>query len=41
VYLAGFLILFMGSLTLFGTLISDILLLMLDPRVRYGMVPTT
>lgn len=40
-YLAGFLILFMGSLTLFGTLVSDILLLLLDPRVRYGMVPTT
>lgn len=37
-YLAGFLILFMGMLTLVGTLVSDILLAIIDPRVRYGMV---
>lgn len=37
-YLAGFLILFMGSLTLVGTLISDILLAVIDPRVRHGLV---
>ena len=34
-YLAGSLILIMGALTLVGTLISDILLAWVDPRIRY------
>ncbi|UWQ16771.1 ABC transporter permease [Jannaschia sp. M317] len=37
-YLAGALILFMGVLTLVGTLISDLLLAWIDPRIRLGMV---
>lgn len=37
-YLAGALIMFMGVLTLIGTLVSDILLAWVDPRVRMGMV---
>jgi len=37
-YLAGALILFMGLLTLIGTLISDLLLAWIDPRIRLGMV---
>lgn len=36
-YLAGALILFMGFLTIMGTLISDILLAWVDPRIRLGM----
>ncbi|MFV0334231.1 MAG: ABC transporter permease [Tropicimonas sp.] len=36
-YLAGALILFMGFLTMMGTLISDILLAWVDPRIRLGM----
>lgn len=34
-YLAGAFILLLSSLTMFGTLISDILLAWLDPRIRY------
>ena len=34
-YLAGSFILFLSSLTIVGTLISDILLAWLDPRIRY------
>ena len=34
VYLAGFIILMMGVLTVAGTLISDILLAVVDPRIR-------
>lgn len=34
-YLAGSFILFLSTLTIFGTLISDILLAWLDPRIRY------
>jgi peptide/nickel transport system permease protein len=34
-YLAGSFILVLGVLTVIGTLISDILLAMLDPRIRY------
>src|SRR5262249_41950737 len=34
-YVAGALILLIGSLTIVGTLISDILLAWLDPRIRY------
>ncbi len=37
-YLAGALIMFMGLLTLVGTLISDLLLAWIDPRIRLGMV---
>lgn len=37
-YLAGALILFMGVLTMIGTLISDLLLAWIDPRIRLGMV---
>jgi peptide/nickel transport system permease protein len=34
-YLAGALILLVGILTIVGTLISDILLATLDPRIRF------
>ena len=34
-YLAGSMVMLLGSLTVIGTLISDILLLLLDPRIRY------
>lgn len=34
-YLAGTFILLLSVLTLFGTLVSDILLALLDPRIRY------
>ena len=33
-YLAGTLVLLLSFLTIIGTLISDILLVMLDPRIR-------
>lgn len=36
-HLAGALIMFMGVLTLLGTLISDLLLAWVDPRIRLGM----
>lgn len=35
-YLAGFILLFVSALTLVGMLISDILLAVLDPRIRFG-----
>jgi len=35
-YLAGALVLLVGVLTIIGTLISDILLAWLDPRIRFG-----
>jgi len=35
-YLAGSIILMLSVLTIVGTLISDILLAVLDPRVRYA-----
>jgi len=35
IYLAGFVILMLGVLTVVGTLISDILLAVVDPRVKY------
>ena len=35
-YLAGSFILILSALTLTGTLISDILLAWMDPRIRYG-----
>ncbi|NLK09219.1 MAG: ABC transporter permease [Firmicutes bacterium] len=34
-YLAGTLVMFLSSLTVLGTLLSDILLAWLDPRIRY------
>ena len=34
-YLAGAFVLLLSSLTVVGMLISDILLVLLDPRVRY------
>ena len=37
-HLAGALIMFMGVLTLVGTLISDLLLVWIDPRIRHGMM---
>jgi peptide/nickel transport system permease protein len=35
-YLAGSIILLLGVLTLIGMLISDLLLAVLDPRIRYS-----
>jgi peptide/nickel transport system permease protein len=35
-YLAGAFILLLSVLTMFGTLISDLLLGLVDPRIRYG-----
>ena len=35
-FLSGFILMFVALLTLIGTMISDILLVMLDPRIRYG-----
>jgi peptide/nickel transport system permease protein len=35
-FLAGFILLFAATLTLFGTLLSDLLLGLIDPRVRLG-----
>jgi peptide/nickel transport system permease protein len=37
-YLAGSIILILSTLTVIGTLLSDILLAWLDPRIRYGGV---
>jgi peptide/nickel transport system permease protein len=34
-YLAGSMVMILSFLTVIGTLISDILLLILDPRIRY------
>lgn len=35
-FLAGFILLFVALLTLIGTMVSDVLLVLLDPRIRYG-----
>ena len=35
IYLAAFVILMLGTLTVVGTLISDILLAIVDPRIKY------
>jgi len=35
-FLAGFVLMFVALLTLIGTMISDVLLVLLDPRIRYG-----
>ena len=34
-YLAGSMLMVLGLLCIFGTLVSDLLLLWLDPRIRY------
>jgi peptide/nickel transport system permease protein len=39
-YLAGSIVLILSVLTLFGTLISDLLLAALDPRIRFGQGAT-
>ncbi len=39
-FLAGFVLMFVALLTLIGTMISDMLLVLLDPRIRYGGRPT-
>ena len=36
IYLAGFLVLVLGMLTVVGTLVSDILLAVVDPRIRFS-----
>ena len=35
-FLAGFVLMFVALLTLIGTMVSDLLLVLLDPRIRYG-----
>jgi peptide/nickel transport system permease protein len=35
-YLGGTIVLLLAGMTVFGTFISDILLALLDPRIRYG-----
>ena len=35
-YLAGSFVMILSTLTIIGTLVSDILLAMMDPRIRYG-----
>ncbi len=35
-YLAGFLVLLLGILTVIGTLVSDILLAVVDPRIKFS-----
>ncbi|UOM34266.1 ABC transporter permease [Acuticoccus sp. I52.16.1] len=40
-YLAGFILLFVAVLTLIGMLVSDVLLALLDPRIRLGQEATS
>ena len=35
-FLAAFILMFVALLTLIGTMVSDLLLVLLDPRIRYG-----
>jgi peptide/nickel transport system permease protein len=35
-YLAGFILMFVAVLTVLGMLVSDLLLAVLDPRIRFG-----
>ena len=35
-YLAGTIMMFIGVMTVIGTLVSDILLVLMDPRIRFG-----
>jgi peptide/nickel transport system permease protein len=37
-FLAGTIVLMLGSLTVLGTFLSDLLLMWIDPRIRFGMV---
>jgi peptide/nickel transport system permease protein len=37
-FLAGSIVLILGFLTLVGTLVSDIMLMWVDPRIRFGGV---
>ena len=37
-FLAGTIVLMLGSLTVIGTFISDLVLMWIDPRIRFGMV---
>ena len=37
-YLAGSIVMILSTLTVIGTLLSDILLAVMDPRIRYGGV---
>ena len=37
-FLAGTIIFMLGTLTVIGTFISDMLLMWIDPRIRFGMV---
>ena len=37
-FLAGTIVLMLGSLTVIGTFLSDLLLMWIDPRIRFGMV---
>ena len=36
-YLAGGIVMLLGALILVGTLISDLLLAVIDPRIRFGV----
>jgi peptide/nickel transport system permease protein len=36
IYLAGFIVLMLGIMTVVGTLISDVLLAVVDPRIKFG-----
>ncbi len=36
VYTAGFIVLMLGVLTIVGTLLSDVLLAVVDPRIKYA-----
>jgi peptide/nickel transport system permease protein len=36
VYLSGAILLMYATLTILGTFLSDVLLAVLDPRIRYG-----
>ena len=40
-YLAGSFVIILSALVVTGTLISDILLAWLDPRIRFGQVSET
>ena len=37
-YLAGAMLLLLSALTILGTFLSDVLLAVMDPRIRRGMV---
>jgi len=36
IYLSGAILLMYSTLTILGTFLSDVILAMLDPRIRYG-----